>query len=146
GGDTMRPTLETTVVRVRDALAWRVRSMVGEELVDRIVDATIEGIARRWRPLVRKPVYIGVTGSVGKTTTKELLLGMLSHRGRGVGNYGSYSTMFGITRALLRLRPSHSFFVTELTGHAPNEMDRPLALVRPSIGIVTVIGDDHSSA
>ena len=103
-------------------------------------------IAKRWRRLLRKPVYIGVTGSAGKTTTKELLLGMLSHRGRGVGNYGSYNTMVGITRALLQLRPTDSFFVTELSEHAPNEMDRPLALVRPSIGIVTVIGDDHSSA
>ena len=146
GSGSTRSTLGTTVIRVRDALAWRVRNVLGDKLVDRIVDTTIEGIARRWRPIIRKPVYIGVTGSVGKTTTKELLLGMLSHKGRGVGNYGSYSTMFGITRALLHLRPWHSFFVTELSGHNPNEMDRPLALVRPSIGIVTVIGDDHSSA
>ena len=47
---------------------------------------------------------------------------------------------------MLRLRPTHTFFVTEVPGHQPNAMDRPLALLMPSIGIVTVIGDDHSSA
>ena len=142
----MRSSLGATVIHARDALAWRVRNLLGDRLVDRIVDTAIEGFAQRWRPLINKPVYIGVTGSAGKTTTKELVLGMLSRKGRGVGNYSSFSTMLGITRALLRLRPGHDFFVTELAGHAPNEMDRPLALVRPSIGIVTVIGDDHSSA
>jgi len=103
-----RRALGTTFVRARDALGWRIRSVLGERRVDRIADTTIEVIATGWRSFVRNPVYIGVTGSVGKTTTKELLLGMLAHRGRGVGNFGSYSTMVGITRALLRLRPSHS--------------------------------------
>ena len=40
-------------------------------------------LRQHWRPFLKKPVFIGVTGSVGKTTTKELLLGMLGRRVRG---------------------------------------------------------------
>lgn len=129
------------MVRVRDAIAWRLHKLLG----DRVVYGSLVALATRWRQLLRKPVYIGVTGSAGKTTTKELLLGMLAHSGRGVGNYSSFSNIEEIAKALLKLRPTHRFFVTELSGHQPNEMDRPLKLLLPSIGIVTVIGDDHTS-
>lgn len=138
----MRSSLGKAFTRVRDALGWRLHKLLG----DRIVYGTLLASARRWRRMLKKPVFIGVTGSVGKTTTKEFLLGMLSHKGRGVGNYSSYNNVEEIAKAMLRLRPTHSFFVTELSGHQPNAMDKPLALLQLSIGIVTVIGNDHSSA
>ncbi len=131
-----------TFIRVRAAIGWRLRGVFG----DRRVDSVMIACARRWRPLLRKPLFIGVTGSAGKTTTKELLLGMLGQRGGAVGNDGSYSNIDKIAEALLRLMPWHSYFVTELSGHRSGEMDENLPLVRPSIGIVTIIGDDHASA
>ena len=137
-----RRSLHDAFLHLRDALGWRLRGLIGDRAVDRIVIAR----ARRWRPKLRKPVFIGVTGSAGKTTTKELLLGMLSHKGRGVANRGSYSNVDMIAEAILRSRKSHDFFVTELSGHRANEMDENLPLVRPSIGIVTLVSDDHSSA
>ena len=70
---------------------------------------------------------------------------MLSHKGQAVGNDGSYSNIDKQAEALLRLAPIHSFFVTELSEHRPGEMDENLPLVQPSIGIVTVVRDDHSS-
>jgi hypothetical protein len=54
--------------RARDALAWRVRGMLG----DQRVDGFIEALAKYWRRVLQQPVYIGVTGR-GKTTTKLLL-------------------------------------------------------------------------
>ncbi|MBL8421000.1 MAG: hypothetical protein JNK92_10220 [Dechloromonas sp.] len=126
---------------MRNAMGWRLRRVFG----DHAVDAAMISCARRWRPLLKKPQFIGVTGSAGKTTTKELLLGMLSHKGQAVGNDGSYSNIDKQAEALLRLAPSHSFFVTELSGHRSGEMDENLPLVQPSIGIVTVVRDDHSS-
>jgi aminoacyl-tRNA hydrolase len=134
--------LSKTVIRLRGAIGWRLRGLFGDRRVDRVMIAC----ARRWRPLLNKPVFIGVTGSAGKTTTKELLLGMLSHRGGAVGNDGSFSNIDKIAEALLRLMPWHSYFVTELSGHRHGEMDENLPLVQPSIGIVTIIGDDHASA
>ncbi len=134
--------LGLTVNKLRGAIGWRLRGVFGDRRVDRVMIAC----ARRWRRLLKKPVFIGVTGSAGKTTTKELLLGMLSHRGGAVGNDGSFSNIDKIAEALLRLMPWHSYFVTELSGHRQGEMDDNLPLVQPSIGIVTIIGDDHASA
>jgi UDP-N-acetylmuramoyl-tripeptide--D-alanyl-D-alanine ligase len=137
----MPGTMEKGIRRVRNALAWRLHRLLG----DRVVYGTLLASARLWRRLLQKPVFIGVTGSAGKTMTKELLLGMLAHKGKGVGNFSSYNNLEEIAKPMLRLRPSHSFFVTELSEDKPDAMNKPLALVQPSIGIVTVVRDDHSS-
>jgi UDP-N-acetylmuramoyl-tripeptide--D-alanyl-D-alanine ligase len=138
----MRTTITESFARLRGALGWRLHRLLG----DRTVYGALLVAARRWRVLLRKPVYFGIAGSAGKTTTKELLLGMLSHKGRGVGNDRSYNNIEEIAKALLRLRPSHRFFVTELSEDRPGVMDRPLALLQPDIGIVTVCQDDHLAA
>lgn len=127
------------MIRVRDALAWRLHRLLG----DRVVYGSLLAVAARWRRAMRKPVYIAVAGSAGKTTAKELMLGMLAQQGTGVGNVGSFNNIEEIAKALLRVRPWHRFFVTELSEDRPGVMDRPLALLRPSVGIVTVLGDDH---
>ena len=137
----MHGTLKQNFLHVRNALAWRLHRLLG----DRVVYGTLLASAGLWRRLLKKPVFSGVTGSAGKTMTKELMLGMLAHKGKGVGNFSSYNNIEEIAKPMLRLRPTHSFFVTELTGDKPNAMDKPLALVQPSIGIVTVVRDDHSS-
>jgi len=63
-----------------------------------------------------------------------------------VGNAGSFNNIEEIAKALLRVRPWHRFFVTELSEDRPGVMDRPLALLQPSVGIVTVLEDDHLAA
>ena len=128
--------------RVWGALAWRLHRLLG----DRVVYGSVLLVAPYWRRLMCRPVYIAVIGSAGKTTAKELMLGMLALRGSGVGNPGSYNNLETIAIALLRLRPWHVFFVTELSEDRPGVMDRPLALLRPSVGIVTVVKDDHMAA
>jgi UDP-N-acetylmuramyl pentapeptide synthase len=102
-------------------------------------------MAHLWRPILKKPVFIGVAGSVGKTTTKELLLSVLSHKGRGIGNRGTLNILHQVAKTILRVRPQHDFCVAELNEIAPGVMDAQLALLQPSMGIVTVIGDDHWS-
>ena len=128
--------------RLSGALSWRLRKVVGDDFVDR----TKVALAPRWRPFLTKPVFLGVTGSVGKTTAKELLLGVLSHKGRGVGTVGSFNDIDATSQALLRLRPHHNFFVAELSEDKPGGMDAQLALLQPSVGIVTIVGYDHWSA
>jgi len=135
----MPNSLFKLMLRARGALAWRLHRLLG----DRVVYGALLAAARHWRRAMRKPVFIAVAGSAGKTTAKELMLGMLSHQGRGVGNVGSFNNIEEIAKALLRVRPSHHFFVTELSEDRPGVMDQPLALLRPSVGIVTVLGDDH---
>ena len=138
----MPSILNLTPKRVFDALAWRFRRLVGDQRLDR----TIVRLAQAWRPHLHKPVFIGIAGSAGKTTTKELLHGVLSYRRRGLSNPSSLNALPEVAKVVLRLRPSHDFCITELSEDRPGIMDAPLALLRPSIGIVTVIGNDHWSA
>ena len=138
----MLPAPEKILHRLSGAISWRVRRVVGDDFVDR----TKLALAPRWRPFLRKPVFVGVTGSVGKTTTKELLLGMLSRSGRAVGTVGSFNNIDATAQALLRLRPSDDFFVAELSEEKPGVMDAQLALLQPGVGVVTIVGYDHWSA
>ncbi len=138
----MRSAPYKTFIGVRDALAWRVRRVMGDALVDR----AFVKLAWRWRPLLKKPVFIGICGSAGKTTTKELLLGVLSHKGRGAGNPATLNALPEVAKTILRVRPTHDFCVVELSEDKPGILDAPLALLQPQIGIVTVIGNDHWSA
>ena len=130
------------LARLSGALLWRVRRLTGDDLVDR----AIVGIAPHWRRFLKKPVFIGVTGSVGKTTTKELLLGMLGRSGRGVGTIGSLNNIDATAQAMMRLRPSDTFFAAELSEDKPGVMDEQVALLQPGVGIVTIVGFDHWSA
>jgi UDP-N-acetylmuramoyl-tripeptide--D-alanyl-D-alanine ligase len=138
----MISVLGKTYTRLLDALGWRLRGVLGDDRVDRL----LVNFARLWRPLLRKPAFIGITGSGGKSTAKELLLGVLSYRGRGVGNPESLNMVAEVAKTILRAHPWHNFCISELGAHQPAAMNEPLALLRPSIGIVTVIANDHWSA
>ena len=139
---SLSSVMKFTPRRVLDALAWRFRRLAGDQRVDR----AIVRLAHRWRQVLHKPVFIGIAGSAGKTTTKELLHGVLSYRQRGLANPSSLNALPEVAKVVLRLRPGHDFCIAELSEDQPGILDAPLALLRPSIGIVTVIGNDHWSA
>src|SRR4029079_13120306 len=126
---------------LRAGLAWRLRRLVGGARVDR----TLIGMAKRWRPMLKKPVFVGVLGSVGKTTTKELLLEILARSKRGVGTPANFNRPPVLASTILRLRPSHDFCIAELSEGTRGELDAGLALLQPTVGIITNVGDDHWS-
>src|SRR5665647_735894 len=128
-----------TYTHLRDALNWRLRKLLG----DRVLDRLLIKIAKRWRPMLKKPVFIGITGSAGKTTTKELLLGMLSHKGRVIGNLESLNKVEEVAKTILSVRPTHDFCVSELGADKPDSLNESLIMLQPGIGIVTLIADDH---
>jgi len=129
------------LLRLRGALAWRIRNVLGDERVDR----SIERIARHWRRSLSRTVFLGVAGSAGKTTTKELLLAILGRQHRAIGNANSLNRPTEVAYTILRARPNHDFCVVELSEAKPADMDEGLRLLQPAIGIVTVVGDDHWS-
>lgn len=86
---------------------------------------------------------VGVTGSVGKTTTKELTAAALSPLGRVFRNPGNYNSEIGLPLALFSLRDEHRAAVFELGMRGAGEIGRLAAIIRPSIGVVTVIGESH---
>ena len=128
--------------RVFLALAWRFRRLVG----DRRVDDFLVYIARKYRPTLKRPVFIGITGSVGKTTSKELSLAVLSQAGRCVANNESLNALPEVAKNVLRTRFWHDFTIAELSEHTPGIMAQNMSVFAPRICVVTTIGDDHLSA
>ena len=87
---------------------------------------------------------IGITGSYGKTSTKEFVSTLLAARYRVLKTPKSYNTPLGIARVLLRdLRPDHDYVVVELGAYGPGEIGRLCRLVTPYIGVLTAIGPQH---
>lgn len=135
-------TLQRKIKAVVSAVDWRIRSRFGDEVVDRrIVQA-----ASSYRRRLGNTVFFGIAGSVGKTTAKDLLVGILKVRGRTIGNPVSRNAAPEIAKVILRTRPWHKFCVAELGETAPDSLNPQLAVLQPSIGIITVVGDDHLAA
>lgn len=128
---------------VSKAIEWRIRALIGDRAVD---NATIR-LGRTFRAFAKRDkTFLGIAGSAGKTTAKELLLEVLAEKGKAVGNRKSLNRTTDIANIVLRMRPWHRYCVAELGETGPDSLDELLTVLQPSIGIVTVIGDDHLSA
>ena len=86
---------------------------------------------------------IAVTGSSGKTVTKEAIASVLNARFSVFRNYGSYSGRYGLPIALGRLEPSHRTAVLELAADSIDEIRDLARLTQPRIGVVTTINTAH---
>lgn len=113
---------------VTEAVEWRIRSKIGDEAFD---DAVFR-LGKRFRQKFKTTQFLGVAGSVGKTTAKDLLVGILNVRGKTIGNPMSRNVAPEIARTILRTRPWHQFCVAELGETRPGSLDIQLsALNRP---------------
>jgi len=86
---------------------------------------------------------IGITGSNGKTTTKEMLAGILSQSGPVLKNEGNLNNHIGVPLTLLKLDRRHRSAVIEMGMSALGEIDTLARLVRPDVGLITNIGPAH---
>ena len=86
---------------------------------------------------------IGITGSCGKTTTKDLLASILGVRHRVVASQGSFNNEVGVPLTLLRLRPETDFAVLEMGSRAPGHIRDLARLALPDVGVITMIGRAH---
>ncbi|MBE3560284.1 MAG: alanine racemase [Ktedonobacteraceae bacterium] len=91
-------------------------------------------ILAHWHPTV-----IAVTGSVGKTITKETIASVLAGRYRTFRSWQNYNDLLGIPLSLGRLTEQHEYAVLELGGDHPGEIAALCRIVRPSIGVLTAI-------
>lgn len=86
---------------------------------------------------------IGVTGSVGKTTTKEMLASVLSQRYHTLKTYGNQNNEIGVPLTLFRLRAEHEVAIVEMGISDFGEMFRLTAIARPDLCVITNIGQCH---
>ncbi len=94
---------------------------------------------------MQRVVFIGVTGSCGKTTTKELIAAVLATRLTGRSTPGNHKVSPHLERTIVRVRPWDDFCLVEMAIARRRVLvfDDTLRLIRPQIGVVTVIGTDH---
>jgi len=112
------------------------------QLVVRDALTALTALARHWRDRSRALV-IGVGGSNGKTTTKELLAAILAESGPTLATRGNLNNHIGVPLTLLRLEPEHRYAVIEMGANHPGEIAALAAAARPSIALVTNAGDEH---
>jgi len=99
-------------------------------------------IASWWRKEFNIPV-IAVTGSVGKTTTKELLAGILSTQGKVLKTQGNYNNEIGVPKTLLELKQKDDYAIIEMAMRGPGEIAELTKIAAPTIGLITNVGTAH---
>ena len=111
-------------------------------LVDDSLKA-LQQVARFWRDRHNVQV-VGITGSVGKSTTKELVAEVLGQRYGTLKNKGNLNNEIGLPLTLLGLGPGHQRVVLEMGFYVPGEIAFLCDIARPRIGVITNIGTVHA--
>ena len=99
-------------------------------------------LATHYRSRFDIPV-VAVTGSNGKTTTKEMVAAVLGQRWRVLKTEGNFNNRIGVPATLFRLTPRHQAAVIEMGVDQQGQTTRLCEIVRPTIGVITNIGPDH---
>src|SRR5438034_5208705 len=136
---------------VADALAHGARAAVVERPVHDLPDSALlievadaQHALRRLAEALRDahPIpAVGITGNVGKTTTKEATAAALGARYRVLRSAASFNNEIGVPMTFLGIEPSHEVAVIEIGFYVPGEIADLCTLVRPSVGIITRIPD-----
>jgi len=105
--------------------------------------SALQQIARFWRRRLDLDV-VGITGSVGKSTTKEVIFEVLSQRYRTLKNPGNMNNEIGLPLTILRLSSGYERAVLEMGFYVPGEIALLSEIAQPRIGVVTNIGTVHA--
>lgn len=110
--------------------------------------AALTGLAARSHEALRDAglVTVGITGSAGKTTSKDLLAAVLRHAGHDaalVATHGSYNNEIGLPLTVLRAGPSTRYLVLELGARGPGHIAHLAAVARPDVAVVLGVGSAH---
>lgn len=104
--------------------------------------AALQAAAHAWRQSFRSPL-VAVTGSNGKTTTKQMLAAVFAARGEVLATRGNLNNHIGVPLTLLALREQHSTAVIEMGANHPGEIARLTELAQPDVAVITQAGDAH---
>ncbi len=102
----------------------------------------LKEMAEAYRKTLTIPI-VGITGSVGKTSTKEFIAGVLEQKYQVLKTRGNYNNEVGVPLTLLQIRPEHQAAVVEMGISDFGEMHRLSKMARPDIAVITNIGQCH---
>lgn len=122
---------------------WRQRAFGP---VVRLLGPILYGTAWLWRRFMLRTTFVAVTGSLGKTTTKELLADILASHGRVFRTWRNQNATPSVALNVLRVRPWHRYAVLEVASAAPGIMQRSARLVRPDAAVVLNVLATHTTA
>lgn len=103
---------------------------------------TLQDLARYHRKTLSIPV-IGITGSNGKTTTKELIYAVLSQKFNTLYTQGNLNNHIGVPLTLLRIKPEHEMAIIEMGANHIGEIELLCTIALPTYGMITNIGKAH---
>jgi UDP-N-acetylmuramoyl-tripeptide--D-alanyl-D-alanine ligase len=100
--------------------------------------------ASLWRRLLFRTTVIAITGSLGKTTTKELLAAILSSRGATLSTPATTNSVAGVARTILRGRPWHRYIVVEVGTDRPGWIRRSAFITNPDVAVILNVARTHT--
>ncbi len=132
---------ELRVLDLRSVSDWEVLETPLCLRVENTVQA-LQAAARFWREQLELRV-IGITGSVGKSTSKELAAEVLEQRYRTYKNEGNLNNEIGLPLSLLKITPAHERAVLEMGFYVPGEIALLSDIAKPQVGVITNISEVH---
>ena len=102
----------------------------------------LRDLARHYKQKFRIP-FVAVTGSVGKTTTKDMVAAVLGERFKVLKTEGNFNNEVGLHLTLLRLNSNHEICVVEMGMNHFGEIEYLSSIVEPDVAVITNIGDSH---
>jgi len=89
------------------------------------------------------PVVVGITGTTGKTTVKEICASILSLQGNCLKTEKNYNNLIGVPLSLLKMNATHEFAVIEMGSNSPGEINRLSSIAQPTVSILTNLHPAH---
>ncbi len=125
-------------------VSQEVRPPDGDFALVRVADTTAALQRLAGSVLSDHPVkVVGITGSIGKTTTKEFAAALLSAKFRVHKSEGNYNNMLGLSLSLLKLLPAHEVAVLEMGTSAPGEILGLTRIAPPDVSVITNVNPVH---
>ncbi|MBU3692160.1 MAG: UDP-N-acetylmuramoyl-tripeptide--D-alanyl-D-alanine ligase [Candidatus Nanopelagicaceae bacterium] len=119
------------------------KSVAGAHILVPDVVAAIGKLAKFVRDSLSELKVIGITGSQGKTTTKDMLNSILSGQGETIAAKGSFNNDLGVPLTLLRAKPSTRFCIVEMGARHGGDISALAKMATPNVGAVLKVGNAH---
>ncbi len=103
----------------------------------------LQDVARLARTKATQTIFIGLTGSNGKTTTKEMLAKILARMGKTLATRGNLNNQIGLPLMLTESEPDHRYVLLEMGTSKPGDMDLLADLAKSKVALITNVGKDH---